>query len=251
MLHHANVDRLIAMWQAIRYTSSPIDTPYTTRGQYATARGLLIDADAPLKPFYNENGEFWTTNTGRYPSAFGYDYEDIPHWKFKDDLEGLRQHVTGVVASLYGPQVSDAVEEASKESPATPPQIRSYRGRGTAVNSHQDRASHRLQGQQYFINIRVNKQDLPLPCIFKVFLGEKLAGTTAFLDMPNHGPTYAVLPLRSTLLEANAEGSFNSLDSNPELEYIKKSFRLELIRVRCFHSLLNFDIVPIMLTCFN
>ncbi|KAI1486818.1 hypothetical protein F5X96DRAFT_681712 [Biscogniauxia mediterranea] len=51
MLHHANLDRLVALWSAV-HNSSYQTQPYVSPGLYSTPRGAAITADSPLKPFY-------------------------------------------------------------------------------------------------------------------------------------------------------------------------------------------------------
>lgn len=76
-MHHCNVDRLLAIWQAI-YPNSWIE-PEVTEVETATIKsGDLLTGDTPLKPFHkNAAGDFWTSTTSRNVADFGYTYPEI------------------------------------------------------------------------------------------------------------------------------------------------------------------------------
>ena len=76
-LHHCNVDRLLAIWQAI-YPNSWIE-PGATDVETATIKsGDILNGETPLKPFHkNTAGDFWTSTTSRDVAAFGYTYPEI------------------------------------------------------------------------------------------------------------------------------------------------------------------------------
>lgn len=76
MLHHANVDRLIALWQAIYYNSSIYTIADYESALYGTAAGT-VGGLTPLKPFYDVNGNFHTSESVRNVSAFGYTYPEL------------------------------------------------------------------------------------------------------------------------------------------------------------------------------
>lgn len=76
-MHHCNVDRLFAIWQAI-YPDSWI-VPEETEMETATIKsGDILTGETPLKPFHkNAAGDFWTSTTSRDVAAFGYTYPEI------------------------------------------------------------------------------------------------------------------------------------------------------------------------------
>lgn len=76
-LHHCNVDRLFAIWQAI-YPNSWIE-PEETEMETATIKsGDILTGETQLKPFHkNAAGDFWTSTTSRDVTAFGYTYPEI------------------------------------------------------------------------------------------------------------------------------------------------------------------------------
>jgi hypothetical protein len=76
-LHHAQTDRLIALWQAINPTS--FMTPdIETEGGYTVAVGQNITADTPLGPFYMGDGKTpYTSESARRIADFGYSYPGL------------------------------------------------------------------------------------------------------------------------------------------------------------------------------
>lgn len=76
-LHHCNVDRLLAIWQAI-YPNSWIEPEETDMETATIKSGDILTGETPLKPFHkNAAGDFWTSTTSRDVAAFGYTYPEI------------------------------------------------------------------------------------------------------------------------------------------------------------------------------
>jgi tyrosinase len=87
-LHHANTDRLIALWQAMNPTS--FMTPaIEAEGSYTVAIGENITENTPLAPFFMGDGKTpWTSGRARYIKEFGYAYpglEEVSLGKEKRD----------------------------------------------------------------------------------------------------------------------------------------------------------------------
>ncbi len=101
MLHHANVDRLVALWQAIHYNSSMFAVTGVSTGQFGTPSGTLITADSPLKPFFDRSGNFHTSNSVRDIRSLGYTYPELlGDWSMTS--EELASSVRAQVNALYG-----------------------------------------------------------------------------------------------------------------------------------------------------
>ena len=76
VLHHTNVDRLIAMWQALNPTSW-VDPHVAWLPSFTNQAGVILDDTSALTPFYaNLEGDFWTSKTARDTLPFGYVYND-------------------------------------------------------------------------------------------------------------------------------------------------------------------------------
>lgn len=102
-LHHTNVDRLVAIWQALN-PSSWVE-PYAARlASFTNQVGEILDENTDLMPFYrNDEGDFWTSESARDTLPFGYVYDDTANVSLigpsnPDALDALRE----VVNEKYG-----------------------------------------------------------------------------------------------------------------------------------------------------
>ncbi|PQE12584.1 hypothetical protein CJF30_00002479 [Rutstroemia sp. NJR-2017a BBW] len=99
-LHHANVDRITALYQAMypdRYIS-PMSDQY---GTYTIIPNTIDTQFTSLKPFASSSLTFHTSNSARSLSAFGYSYPEISDWN--QTASQLASYVTGRVNALYSP----------------------------------------------------------------------------------------------------------------------------------------------------
>ncbi|KAK0115324.1 hypothetical protein ONS96_013783 [Cadophora gregata f. sp. sojae] len=100
-LHHANVDRLFALYQAINpntYVTPQIDQ----FGTYALTPNTLDTLTTPLAPFAPTGaGPYFTSTSARLTSTFGYTYPEIQDWS--QSPAQLKANVTAAINRLYGP----------------------------------------------------------------------------------------------------------------------------------------------------
>lgn len=95
MLHHTNIDRCFAIWQAL-HPDSYVEAEAQDYSSFMVNSGTVLDADSPLKPFHsNENGDFWTSNSVRDVKTFFYTYPEIQDSPDKATL-------TATINKLYG-----------------------------------------------------------------------------------------------------------------------------------------------------
>ena len=110
MLHHANIDRLLAMWQTINYHNAMFNGTSISGGQFGTPKNTIITADSPLKPFFMaDNVTFHTSKSVSNISVFGYTYPELPD--FYLPLESRASHVRAQVNHLYGPATNSRVAQ--------------------------------------------------------------------------------------------------------------------------------------------
>jgi tyrosinase len=171
MLHHAGIDRHVALWQAIYYNESMFNTTYTSySGQYSTAPGTNISADSPLKPFYaDDRGTFHTSNSAKDVTSFGYTYPELLG-DFKTPEE-LSSYIKTQVNLLYS---------------------------NTSTQSNK-RQLDRINHVDFSVQVRVDKGDVELPSILRVLCGDLVAGRLVLLDTPKRGIVYTEIPLRHIL----------------------------------------------------
>lgn len=201
MLHHSNVDRLIAMWQAIYYNDSTMSTTSQSHGFFGSLPGN-VTADSPLKPFFDANLNYHTSKTASQTKTFGYTYPEINDWS--KTPEQLRTYVINRVNTLYG----QGTEKAPKQSVG--------RRRSAAAPSI-----------SYTAEIRVERSEVPLPCSIDVRLGEHTLGTMTLLGMPMKGMAYSSVPLRDALLKLNLK----NMPDNALVPYLQKNLRVEVRKV--------------------
>jgi tyrosinase len=114
-LHHANVDRIFALWQAINPTkfSGEQDASEAT---WTIASGDANDENSNLTPFLKDNsGNFWTPNQVRsWNTTFAYTYPEF------SNSRGDRAAIISYARKLYGPSAT-ATAGSSKRTAAPEP----------------------------------------------------------------------------------------------------------------------------------
>lgn len=125
MLHHANIDRLLAMWQTINYQNAMFNGTSISGGQFGTPKNTIITADSPLKPFFMaDNVTFHTWKSVSNISVFGYTYPELPG--FDLPLESRASHVRAQVNYLYGPAADSRVAQPGALNKFGKPGIKNY-----------------------------------------------------------------------------------------------------------------------------
>ncbi|TQV94505.1 tyrosinase precursor [Cordyceps javanica] len=114
MLHHANVDRLWAYWQAMHPDDSTIGSSYPSPGSFSVPKGTPIDIDSPLYPFRQISGDGHTPRTVNNIATFGYTYERLEYWHMSE--EQLKHAAIQVINSLYGPDGTGKLPEPEQSA---------------------------------------------------------------------------------------------------------------------------------------
>ncbi|TVY85032.1 Polyphenol oxidase [Lachnellula suecica] len=100
-LHHANVDRLFAMWQAAN-PSAFITVPKTNPGTFTIIPGSLDNIATGLTPFTSSQlGQTYNPTSSRYLSYFGYSYPGLNDWNVT--AKQLKSNVIQQIYSSYDP----------------------------------------------------------------------------------------------------------------------------------------------------
>lgn len=99
-LHHCNVDRLGAIWQAMNPNSYV--TAKASEGNFFTAQGATEDANSGLKPFWDASGtKFWTSTRVKETTTFGYAYPETQKWSYPS-TQAYQAAVRNMVVKEYG-----------------------------------------------------------------------------------------------------------------------------------------------------
>ncbi|KAH6638401.1 hypothetical protein C7974DRAFT_411824 [Boeremia exigua] len=119
-LHHANVDRLFALYQAQHPDARLQPSNVGSAGNVFVEDNSEVDGDTPLLPFRRNPGSFWTTNEAMDWRMFGYDYADtrsastasaratVSRLYSGNARERLTSEGVGKIGNLLTPDVADA-----------------------------------------------------------------------------------------------------------------------------------------------
>ncbi|KAK6362700.1 hypothetical protein TWF730_000156 [Orbilia blumenaviensis] len=86
-LHHTNIDRLFAMWQAVNRDNAEAyikrdDEFVSNYGTFAIERGSKINSTTPLPPFRKAGGaNYYSSDDVKSTKAFGYAYPETKDWE--------------------------------------------------------------------------------------------------------------------------------------------------------------------------
>lgn len=111
-LHHCNVDRLMAMYQASH--PNTYLAPESRSPTFALHLPGTDDLSTPLYPFRHPNKKEWTSDDVKTAASifkYGYSYPEVPPG-LSD--EGLRKFASEKANELYGPKVESASFDGDK-----------------------------------------------------------------------------------------------------------------------------------------
>ncbi|KAH9909002.1 hypothetical protein F4778DRAFT_207554 [Xylariomycetidae sp. FL2044] len=256
-LHHANVDRIFAMWQVIYDNTYVVPTraPETTHNY---AENQILDVNTPLTPFYVNTTSFWTSDMVRDHEVFGYTYADVANKNRSQVIANVnRLYTVYSPASMFTSQRPDL--SSRQEKPADyhiygagsepyDPKIK-----GLAWNQ---RSSHRPalsslfssddKYNEWIANIRVNKQAMNSPLSIYLFLGAAPDDSSSWQLAPNlvgtfgvfanlgrgsatHNPPIAgTIPLTSALVQMVTLGQLASLQADDVRPFLESELTLRV-----------------------
>jgi tyrosinase len=141
-LHHCQVDRLFAMYQATHPGEAV--TPEPRSPTFALGGSGPDDIRTPLFPFRNGDGREWNSDqikTAQSIFTYGYSYPEVPQGRSATDL---RTFTTGRINALYGPNTATPSFQGARSGAASLPAAR----REWSINVLADRSdftgSHRI-----------------------------------------------------------------------------------------------------------
>lgn len=220
-LHHTNVDRMIALWQAI-YTHGWVVQEISNITTYTIANLTKQGPHSPLTPFHKDTtGTPWTSSEIKNWTMFGYTYPEFI------STDGSASAIKNVINSLYGPSAQSA---SKREVPIGSP--------------HVDLAYSKIsnsQGQrhQYITNIVADRMGLNGSFTVYIFLNDvpddpldwattrSLVGSHSFISNPHpvgHSMgemlTSGTVPLTDSLAQEIAAGNLANLDKSSVVPFL-------------------------------
>lgn len=202
MLHHSNVDRLWAYWQAINPDDSIFQDAYPGGSRYSTPEGTTITADSPLEPFYQPNGEYHTTESVKSIQGFGYAYAGLEYWRKSE--EQMRSEAKTLINRLYS-------------NSSTIPRSRFRRAEPSV---------------RYFLEVELDVTQVERPCSVNLRVNGESAGSLIVMQQPRIGTIHGGFPLDKPIQNAAMHGM--SMEST--LDKIGSSIEVEIVKVRLYIS---------------
>ncbi|KAI9855691.1 MAG: hypothetical protein M1824_005924, partial [Vezdaea acicularis] len=216
-LHHCQIDRLFAIWQAIN-PDSYVTSEVTTYGTFTNAPGSTEDVNTPLTPFHSDNaGTMYTSVTAQSTRTFGYTYPEVQDWGVTPDQ--LANNTRAAVKQLYDPNsqfTSRSFNSRIMRRDNGPLNIVPH------VRMNQDGAY-----REWYVNLRVDRFALGESFFIHFFVGPfddtelawsadpALAGSWANFAGPSSGPAatiYGQIPLTRKLTEVYNNGGIPDLE---------------------------------------
>ncbi|KAK6613990.1 tyrosinase 2 [Botrytis cinerea] len=231
-LHHANVDRVLSMYQAIN-PSTFITLLSDWYGTYTIPPGTIDTASSPLKPFAITSSTFFTSNTCRSMSQFGYSYPEIMDWNMT--AAEMTSYVIGRVNELYN---SDGSNSKIKK--------RNFENRELSSEEQHEGSSANKTLREWTAALSVSKLDLQgQRFIIRLFLGEipedpeewgrseSLVGSLVILPPPGAVSNEAtkalaydeIVILREPAIGSNYKAHEEDGDREGTEEFLKRNLR--------------------------
>ncbi|MCJ1391703.1 hypothetical protein MMC18_004568 [Xylographa bjoerkii] len=172
-LHHANVDRLTTIWQAL-YPNSFTVPEADSYGTFTNPPGGIEDVNTPLTPFHSSSyGTLYTSTTARYTRTFGYAYPEVQDWNVS--ASQLSATVRATINNLYNPSGS-----ASKRS------LPGQRLEKRAINAN-------TAAYQWAINIAADISRIPTSLFLHFFLAAPPPSPGDWSSAPNLIASFPIL----------------------------------------------------------
>ncbi|EXJ78291.1 hypothetical protein A1O3_09452 [Capronia epimyces CBS 606.96] len=196
-LHHANVDRLFAMWQAL-YPDSFIVPTVNAYGSYYEAVGFVDSGTSALAPFHSDDsGTMFTSEAVRSIKSFGYSYPELPDWEMSSSQ--LAAHVRSAVNSLYNPISNTTVAHLRRNVQHRSANLADSFG-GVTLDMARQMNVNNLD-RQWSIAVSVDRFALETSFAIDFFIGDAPGDAPAWATAKNLIGTYAQFsPANATFL---------------------------------------------------
>jgi tyrosinase len=99
-LHHTNVDRLCAMWQAIN-PNTFVTSQASSNDTVTTAEGTIENIRTALTPFWKSSNDFYNSSDVRRTEPLGHAYPETQPWNYQSTRD-YQASVRTAFRNLYG-----------------------------------------------------------------------------------------------------------------------------------------------------
>lgn len=207
MMHHSNVDRLWAYWQAIHPDQARFTQSYSGQGRFSTSSGSTITPDSPLKPFYGKNG-LYTTKSVTSIQGFGYTYPGLEYWE--KSSQTMKQDATRLINQLY-----------------------SSNGDVSRRNTRRGATKKR-----YFVQVQLNAEEVERPCSIGIYVNGKRAASMVVMSQPSKGLVHGAFSL-DKVLQGAGNSSMSAIQDSVDVKITKVIFFPGCIRIYSNDGLWN------------
>jgi tyrosinase len=159
MLHHCNVDRLWAYWQALNPNETVFTGTYAGKPRYSTPDRTTISPKSPLNPFYRTKEAFHTTESVTSIKGFGYSYQGLENSKWSSNQ--VKTNVKKIINDLY--RYDDNDDSSSR-----------------LVRRDEEKT-------RYFVTVQLDVTQVERPCSVDVYLDGEHAGSLVVMAQPPYG----------------------------------------------------------------
>ena len=239
-LHHCNVDRLFAMWQAV-YPNSYGGHQIAPTSTWTVPKGSTQNANSPLTPFHREGGGFWTTTDVRDWNIFHYTYPEFVN------SDGSPSAIKRLIKSLYSPNATNTAGSSKRN--AVPSSVQSGTAPSSSANLTADDSTP-LTAQngslyQYVANVITPRYALTSSYTIYLFNNDPVAEdpTEWVLDANLIGPIGVLasenmnsdvlivnsVPLTRTLSDQVTAGILANLTELLVVPYLKESLKWRIV----------------------
>ncbi|KAH8656637.1 hypothetical protein BGZ60DRAFT_145468 [Tricladium varicosporioides] len=241
-IHHANVDRLVAMWQAA-YPDAWLKEEVNDAPTFTMRPGEKLNEKTPLHPFTQADGKTpHTSESSRYIKNFGYSYPDIEDWKFTN-AKDLSKAVTQRVNILYNkdwrlistpkPTTTPKVKgvTATSKPTATPTPKSTYKIRGMALNERQ--AAPKVP-REWSVALSAPNNALSEPFYVKCTANNVVVGKMVISAVPNQDEIAAGAN-RTTHAEFTLKNTLKTTDTGDVpacIKYLQEQLKCEAFKTK-------------------
>ncbi|KAH8722111.1 tyrosinase [Ilyonectria robusta] len=169
MLHHCNVDRLWAYWQAMKPDQVMFNQSYSGGARWSTPRGTTITPKSPLVPFFADSENFHTSESVESIQTFGYAYEGLEYWR-KSETQ-MQQDATRLINRLYSDTETMARRETRRSDSST----------------------------RFFARVKLDVTEVERPCSVNLYLNGKKVGGQVVMQQPTCGTVHGEFSLDSAV----------------------------------------------------
>lgn len=239
-LHHANVDRVTAIWQVL-YDDVYLEPTFNEDGTYYQSPNTTDTLETPLAPFHSGVGDrMWNAATARRISTFGYTYPELLETGANES--SFKAIVREKINRLYNPNAvspSNSSKHIITSRNTNIAQVMSNVHANTAL-----RLGVNNLEIQWYLRVRADDERLNKLAIF-FFVGEEplhsvdwptarnLVGSYVPLfdsgSASNHASTYIDVPCTHTIAAAVDRGILRNILSDAAVPFIESHVRARVI----------------------